>query len=128
MSFTDVDLANAMSRSLVRAGTMTSAEKASLLQDPTENNVRHTLSEDQLAKFSAYWALLGRWMAGKGGDITATTGTSVPGREGGNPSGLGNKAIYNDAFRDVNAHIGGDDFLPVKAVSNQLRFVSLFTE
>ena len=50
---------------------------------------------------------------------------AVPGRVGGNPTGLATKALYNDAFRDVNHHIGTPGFLPVKAVSNQLRFVSV---
>ncbi|MEW6737313.1 MAG: hypothetical protein AB1489_38885 [Acidobacteriota bacterium] len=128
MPFTDQQLAAAMSQELVNAGVMTAQERDALLEDPTENNVRDTLTANQLANFQAYWNALGQWMAANGGNIATTSGNNVPGRVGGNPVGLALKAVYNDAFRDVNAHIGTPGFLPVKAVSNQLRFISVIND
>mgnify|MGYP003628094886 CR=1 FL=1 len=128
MAFSDAELAGAMSVNLVAANVMTIEERELLLEDPTENKVRETLTADQLANFPAYWDLLGAWMDDHGGNIATTTGTNVPGRDGGNPTNIGTKAIYNDAFRDVNQYIGTPGFLPVKAVSNQLRFVSVLGE
>lgn len=125
MPFTDAELAGAMSDNLVAANVMTVAERDQLLEDPTENNVRDALTNVQLANFQVYWALLKAWMTARDGDIAITTGTNVPGRIGGNPTNIGTSAIYNDAFRDVNQHIETPGFLPVKAVSNQLRFVSV---
>jgi len=127
MPFTDSELAAEMGTELVNSDVMTPEEQTHLLEDPTENNVRETLTATQLGNFAAYWAGLGVWMAGRGGNIAATRGDNVPGRAGGNPVGIGARAIYNDAFRDVAAHIGTPGFLPVKAVSNQLRFVSVMT-
>ncbi|MEX2962871.1 hypothetical protein [Microbulbifer sp. TYP-18] len=128
MAFTDAQLGHAMSQNLVDSGVMTADQAKVLLEDPTENNVRDSLTEQQLANFQKYWQLLGDWMAKDGGNIAETTGNNVPGRDGGNPGGLGPRALYNDAFRDVNQHINQPGFLPVKAVSNQLRFVSFFCE
>ena len=128
MPFTDAELADAMSDNLVAAEVMGAAERDRLLEDPTENTVRDGLTAVQLANFQAYWDLLRDWMAGQGGDIATTTGTNVPGRAGGNPAGIGAKAIYNDAFRDVNQYLGQAGFLPVKAISNQLRFISVNTD
>lgn len=125
MPFTDAQLAAAMQQELVTAAVMTAEEQATLLEDPTENNVRDTLTSTQLGNFGTYWTALGTWMAEQGGNIALTTGTNVPGRVGGNPTNLGIKALYNDAFADVNRHIRTPQFLPVKATSNQLRFVSV---
>jgi hypothetical protein len=128
MAFTDNQLATAMSERLVTVNIMTADERTVLLEDPTENNVREKLIGPQLKNFQAYWDLLGVWMGENGGDITLTSGTNVPGRVSGNPVGIGLKAIYNDAFRDVNQHILTLGFLPVKAVSNQLRLISVFND
>lgn len=128
MPFTDAELANEMSENLVAADVMTVEERDQLLEDPTEINVRDTLTATQRANFPAYWGLLGAWMADRGGNIATTTGTNVPGRVGGNPTKIWTRVLYNDAFRDVNQYIGTPGFLPVKAVSNQLRFISVLGE
>lgn len=128
MAFTDTELATAMSNNLVQADIMTAAERTELLEDPTENNVRAKLTADQLGRFQTYWDSLGEWMTDHGGNIAQTTGNNVPGRTGGNPVGLGPKAIYNDAFRDVNEYLGQQGFSAVKAVSNQLRFISYYND
>jgi hypothetical protein len=126
MPFTDAELAAAMRDELVNSGVMTNKQQGLLLKNKTaENYVRETLSEGQLNKFADYWEALDVWMASKGGNLKNTTGANVPGRDGGNPVGIGIVPIYNDAFRDVNKYIGSEDFSPVKAVSNHLRFVSV---
>jgi hypothetical protein len=128
MPFTDAELAEQMATLLVDSGVMTNAEKNTLLEDPTEVNVNAALTQVQLNHFGDYWQALGAWMTNNGGNIATTTGLRVDGRTGGNPQGVGNRAIYNDAFSDVNAHIGGANFLRGKAVANQLRFISVMTE
>ena len=128
MPFTDQELATTMKEDLVSAGVMTAAEQTTLLENPTETNVRATLTQAQLDHFPAYWAELGTWMAAHDGDISQTKGTNVPGRVGGNPTQIAFKVLYNDAFWDVTQHIGTPGFLPVKAVSNELRFVAYFLE
>jgi hypothetical protein len=126
MPFTDAELAAAMRARLVEYGVMTEKQQGKLLNNKTaEIYVRETLSEEQLKKFANYWDALGVWMTSKGGDITKTKGSSVPGREG-DDLGLDTRPIYNDAFNDVNKYIVREDFSPVKAVSNHLRFVSAF--
>ena len=127
MPFTDAQLSAQMQTLLVSQGVMTNAEQTTLLGDPREHNVQENLDDEQLANFkSGYWPALGNWMAAQGGNIQATTGRNVPGRQGGNPSGIGNIALYNDAFNDVNKNIGGANFKPVKAVSAQLRFIKAY--
>lgn len=126
MPFTDAQLAGEMSNQLTATNVMTGPELQALRQDPTENNVRDTLTANQLGHFPEYWAALGLWMHGQGGDIATTTGTNVPGRVDGNPVGLGPRVLYNDAFRDVNQHIDQPGFSRAKAVANQLRFINAF--
>ncbi len=65
-------------------------------------------------------------MQTNGGDLAETTGTNVPGRIGGAPHGVANKAIYNDAFRDIIRH--ANSLRVAKSVSNQLRFIKLFLQ
>jgi len=125
MPFTDAELAAAMRDELVNSGVMTKKQLGQLLGDPTELNVKATLSSERLGNFAAYLEALDVWMSSKGGNLKNTTGKNVPGRTGGNPVGLDLVPIYNDAFRDVNEYIDSEDFSPVKAVSNHLRFVSV---
>lgn len=124
--FTDKELANQMAHLLVANDVMSKDQLDQLLdEDTTENAVRDALSPTQLDNFATYWSALAGWMSINGGDITTTSGNGVPGRQGGNPTGLTLKPLYNDAFRDVRAYVDSDDFKPVKAVSNHLRFISV---
>jgi hypothetical protein len=122
MPFTDDEIKDEMERLLVVSGVMTKDEQAKLLKDPTELKVKGALAKEKLNKFADYWKALGVWMASKDGNLKNTTGTNVPGRDGGNPVGIG-IVLYNDAFHDVNKYIDSKDFSSVKAVSNHLRFV-----
>jgi len=126
MAFTDTELAGAIKNFLVTSQLMTQQQRDALLEDPTEINVGERLSASQLACFNTYWQELGTWIADHGGDIAMTSGKNVPGRQGGNPTGLSLTAIYNDAFNDVNKNIGKEGWKPKKAVANQLRFASFF--
>lgn len=127
MPFTDQNLAEAMRDELVNSNVMTAEQRTLMLQNPTEVVVRETLGAAP-ENFAAYWGNLGTWLHNNGGDITAITGTNIPGRTGGSLAGLTRRALYNDAFADVNRFIAGDDFLPIKAISNNLRFVSTALE
>jgi len=127
MPFTDQELAAEMRAQLV-ARVMTQDQLDALQEDSTENAVRAALGEDLGDVFDAYWAAVGAWIGAHGGQIQKITGNNVPGRVGGAPTGMAQKALYNDAFRDVQAHLGEEGFKPVKAISNQLRFVFKIVE
>lgn len=107
---------------------MSEAQLDELLDDPTELRVREVLGEPSVDAFRAYWSSLGTWMGTQGGSIKLTSGTDVPGRRDGKPRGLMWTAIYNDAFRDTNSFIDGGSFKIGKAVSNNLRFISIADE
>lgn len=126
--FTDEQLAIAMRGGLVASGVMTQADQDYLLDGhKTERDVSNRLDAQQQGHFvPEYWPALGTWMAEHDGDIGETTGRNVPGREGGNPTGSG-RALYNDAFNDVNEHLVGD-FRPVIAISRHLQFVDLYQD
>ena len=123
--FTDGDLAHRMGRELVSSRVMTQTQLNNFLNnDNTERAVRSTLTSHDVAHFKAYYRRVGRWMEGRGGSIGATSASRVAGREGGNPSGIGLKSLYNDAFNEVNRHIDSSNFSTDKAISNHLRFIS----
>jgi hypothetical protein len=128
MPFTDKQLAGRMKGLLVEQKVLTTDQLGKLKDKTTENDVRGVVPDLAAVVFGHYWTALGGWMSSHGGDIANTSGNSVPGREGGNPTGLTAKPIYNDAFRDVNQHISTSGFKPVKALSNHLRFISVMGE
>ena len=125
MPYTDAQLATQMGNDLVNSNVMTQAELIALRNDPTENNVRETLTAEQLGNFNNYWLAIGNWVdaAPQGGNFATMSGNLTVGRVGGNPVGIAARALYNDAFKDVRDHIGQPDFSAVKAVSSQLRFI-----
>lgn len=125
MPFTDKQLAGRMKELLVEQNVITSEQLSNLKGKTTENDVREAVPGLTSVAFGHYWVALGQWMSSHGGNIATTSGNSVPGREGGNPTGIGVKPLYNDAFHDVNQHISTQGFKPVKAVSNHLRFISV---
>lgn len=125
MPFTDQQLAGRMKELLVEKNVLTAEQLGKLKDKTTENDVRAVVPGLTSVVFGHYWVALGEWMSSHGGDIANTSGTSVPGREGGNPTGLTAKPLYNDAFRDVREHMPSSGFKPVKALSNHLRFISV---
>ncbi|NEQ97806.1 MAG: hypothetical protein F6K30_13985 [Cyanothece sp. SIO2G6] len=80
------------------------------------------------ASFMAYWAALGAWMEHNGGDIEATTGVNVVGRDPVDPGTIAGRAIYNDCFRDVLVHMEQGNNNVAHAVANHLRFINAFME
>jgi len=127
MPFSDKDLANKMKELLVSTGVV--SDIASLESDHTEVAVSALTTTEppkvDAARFlSRYVPALDEWMKANGGGLSSTTGTNVPGRTPGSAvNGLMMRALYNDAFADVAKHMASDGFLPVKALSNHLRFI-----
>ena len=128
MAFTDNELANQMLACLVDTKVMTGDNFNTFKDDSTEVKVAATLTKQQLDLFAEYWRIMTAWIKDKGGNIAALTGLLATGRTGGNPSGVGARSVYNDAFNEVTKYIGNDKFSAVKAISNQLRFIKFFIE
>lgn len=125
MPFSDQQLADRMRTELVFAGVMTEGQLTTLLDDPTERRVLDLLGQPSVDAFRTYWSALGSWLSMNSGSLAFMSGTNAPGRREGRPSGLMWTAIYNDAFADTNRHIESDGFMIGKAISNNLRFISI---
>ncbi len=103
-----------------------------LLKDSTERNVRAQLLSGSFTevglkgRFKSYWNTLGFWLKAKEGDITTIRGRRQNGRVGGNVSGVGNIAMYDDTFYQVQKFINFSHFKTCKAISNQIRFIQQY--
>ncbi|CAZ94356.1 hypothetical protein [Zobellia galactanivorans] len=125
--FSDTEIAKEMGRQLVKRGVMDKQTLSSLINDgTTENDVRDKGNTIDQGKFKDYWKEMEKWVNNNGGDFNKLSGNLAQGREGGNPRGLTAKPLYNDAFKDVNIHINSSGFKPIKAISNQLRFIEIY--
>ncbi|SIS46349.1 hypothetical protein SAMN05421766_1021 [Zobellia uliginosa] len=125
--FSDTEIAKEMGRQLVNTGVVDKRTLSSLINNgTTENDVREVGNTIDQGKFKNYWNKMEKWVNDNGGDFKQLSGNLAQGRKEGNPRGFTAKPLYNDAFKDVNTHINSAGFKPIKAISNQLRFIEIY--
>lgn len=125
-SFEDAELAAAMEDYLVDY-LMSWEQLDNLLKNPAYASIERALQAHPAKDFHTYWKWLGDWLGNHGGNISATSGQSVPGRSRKASALTGQQeAWYQDAFAQVQASMAAPGFDPVIAVRSQLLFAHAF--
>jgi len=125
-SFEDAELAAAMEDYLVDY-LMSWDQLDNLLRNPVYASIERALQAHPVNDFRAYWKWLGDWLGNNGGNISSTSGQSVPGRSRKSLALTGQQeAWYEDAFAQVRASMAAPGFDPVIAVRSQLLFAHAF--
>ena len=132
MPFTDQELAESMNSLLITQNVINNDDDLinALNDDCNEYKINELSNQGQvtLDNFDGYWGTLGNWINDNNGDFQTIGANNLEGRDnGGNNVNDIQLAIYNDVFRDVRNAIANDNLSRIKAISNHLRFIKLFS-